>query len=143
MARTTATLKTLRRANDHEVIDDPSLRTHVNVDAAQALCPPGQPVVRQFWCAQVQPHVTGPGAFVPTVMADGSDARLKAYGARHAHDCGSRPEARHQCEARAGAYAVRSAPGHEAWPGLADDRAGAGTDAPALGWLATRAEAQG
>ena len=100
MARTTATLKTLRRANDHEVIDDPTLRTHVNVDAAQALCPPGQPVVRQFWCAQAQPHVTGPGACGPTVMADGSDARLKAYGARHAHYCGSRPEARHQCEAR-------------------------------------------
>ena len=79
MARTADTLKTPRRANDRWAIDAPSLRTQVSVDAAQARGPPGQPVVRRFWCVQAQPHVTGPGASVPTVMADGCDARLKEY----------------------------------------------------------------
>ena len=41
MARTAATLQTTRRSNDRWVIYDPSLRTPVNVDAAQELCTPG------------------------------------------------------------------------------------------------------
>ena len=78
MARTADTLQTTRRSNDRWVIYAPSRRTPVNVDAAQELCTPGQTVVRRFWCAQAQQPVTVPGASVPTVMADGSYALLKA-----------------------------------------------------------------
>src|SRR5262249_24101591 len=56
---------------------------------------------------------------------------------------GRRPEARHPCAAGTGPHAGRPAPGHDAWPGLANDRVGPGTEAPALGWLATRAAAEG
>jgi hypothetical protein len=78
MARTADTLKTTRRSNDCRVLYDPSLRPQVNVDAAHERCPPGQTVVRLCWCALAPQHVTVPGAFVPTVMAEGSDTRIKA-----------------------------------------------------------------
>jgi hypothetical protein len=53
-------------------IYDPAVRRHVAVREAADLATPGQTVLRLFWCAQAQRHVTVPGASLYVIAQDGS-----------------------------------------------------------------------